>query len=254
MAYLASFRDLLMSYVHLVARSLMGLFHVPSYRQQGIRFLDHCCQMGFSTFPIVAILSFFIGAVLALQTGFSLQAIGGFQSRIGSIVGLSLCRELGPVMTAFLLAGRIGSATTAELASMTVYQEVDALKTMNIAPERVLVLPRLLAILFMMPLLVMSSIVIGWIGGMVVAKYVAFIDISPNVYWRYLTLYMDTNDVLDGLWKAEIFGFFVILICCHVGLSTRGGPREIGRSVTRAVVTSMIFILFMDYFITKTLI
>lgn len=226
--------------------------HLPALPHQVKRVLLYCFEMGYKTFPIVAILSFFIGAVLALQTGFALQQVGA-QSFIGSIVGLSLCRELAPVMTAFLLAGRVGSATTAELASMKVYQEIDALQTMNISPERILVMPRLVAVFFVMPILTIFSIFIGWFGGMVISKYVDFISLSPTIYWRGMMDFIVTGDVTDGIIKGQIFGFFVILISCAQGLNTSGGPREIGFSVTRAVVLSMIFILFSDYFITKAL-
>ncbi len=229
-----------------------ALRYLPCLPQQLKRVLMYCFEMGYKTFPIVAILSFFIGAVLALQTGFALQQVGA-QSYIGSIVGLSLCRELAPVMTAFLLSGRVGSATTAELASMKVYQEIDALQTMNISPEKILVMPRLVAAFLITPPLTMFSIFIGWFGGMVVSKYVDFISLSPTIYWRGMLDFLTREDVTDGLIKGQIFGFFVILIACAQGLNTSGGPREIGFSVTRSVVLSMVFILFTDYFITQAL-
>jgi phospholipid/cholesterol/gamma-HCH transport system permease protein len=209
--------------------------------------------MGYATLPIVGILSCFIGGVLALQTGFSMRDVPGAQQFLGSIVGLSMARELGPVMTSFLLAGRVGSAITAEIASMRVYSEVDALYTMNIAPERILVLPRLAAALCIMPVLTAVSVVLGWFGGMLVVQYVHFIEIDAQVYWRGLRAFMDFGSFADGLIKAEAFGLMVTLICCQEGLATQGGPREIGTAVTQAVVKSMILILLLDYFITKIL-
>ncbi|MEM0966176.1 MAG: ABC transporter permease [Verrucomicrobiota bacterium] len=229
-----------------------ALRFLPSIPRQINRVVLYCFEMGYKTFPIVAILSLFIGAVLALQTGFALQQVGA-ESFIGSIVGLSLARELAPVMTAFLLAGRVGSATTAELASMKVYQEIDALQTMNISPERILVMPRLVAAFLIMPPLTMFSIFVGWFGGMLTSQFVDFINLSPTIYWRGMFDFMTREDVNDGLIKGQIFGFFVILIACAQGLRTSGGPREIGFSVTRSVVLSMIFILFTDYFITQAL-
>jgi phospholipid/cholesterol/gamma-HCH transport system permease protein len=216
------------------------------------RVIEQVYLWGYATVPIVSILSFFIGAVLALQSGISLQDFGAKQL-IGTLVGESLVRELGPVMVAILLAGRVASATTAELASMTVYQEVDALVTMNIPPERFLVLPRLLAVLFYMPVLTIIGIVIGWIGGAVVCHYVDFIGVSSAQYFQSMKQYLTVRKMMDGLIKAEIFGFCVILIACTTGLSTKGGPREIGFAVTRSVVTSLIAILLLDYFITKAL-
>ena len=207
---------------------------------------------GYATLPIVSILSFFIGAVLALQSGISLQNFGAKQL-IGTLVGESLVRELGPLMVSILLAGRVASAITAELASMKVYQEVDALVTMNIPPERFLVLPRLLAVLFYMPILTIVGIVIGWFGGAVVCEYVGFIGVDAAQYFHSLTQFLTITKIFDGLIKSEIFGFSIILIACNTGLRTRGGPREIGYAVTRSVVLSLITILILDYFITKAL-
>jgi phospholipid/cholesterol/gamma-HCH transport system permease protein len=200
----------------------------------------------------VSILSFFIGSVLALQAGYSMQNFGT-QQFIGSLVGLSMARELGPVMVAILLAGRVGSAITAELASMKVYQEIDALVTMNIPPARMLVLPRLAATLVMVPVLALIGDLVGWFGGALVAKYTSIISIEPEAYFSVLRRYTHFEDVVNGLIKAEIFGFVVVLVCCNIGLNTRGGPREIGASVTKAVVSSLILILVLDYFVTKAL-
>ena len=136
---------------------------------------------------------------------------------------------------------------------MKVYQEVDALVMMNIPPERILVLPRLLAVLIMMPVLTMTGNVIGWLGGALVCRYTAIISVDYDAYFQSLKQFLSVEDVLDGLIKAEIFGFGVVLIACNVALRTRGGPREIGTAVTRAVVAALIFVLFSDFFITKVL-
>ncbi|HWL15582.1 MAG TPA: ABC transporter permease [Opitutus sp.] len=229
-----------------------SLSHVGTLPRQRARFIEQCFMIGYTTLPIVAILSFFIGSVLALQAGYSMQNVGAKQF-IGSLVGLSMARELGPVMVAILLAGRVGSAIAAELASMKVYQEVDALVTMNIPPERMLVLPRLAAALVMVPVLAIIANLVGWFGGAIVAKYVSFISIDPPAYFSALRRYTEFKDVMNGLIKTEVFGFVVVLVCCNIGLNTRGGPREIGASVTRAVVTSLILILVLDYFVTKAL-
>ena len=216
------------------------------------RVVEQAFLGGYASLGIVTILSFFIGAVLALQAGLTLQSIG-MKQVIGTLVGESLVRELGPVMVAILLAGRVGSAITAELASMKVYQEVDALVTMNIPPERFLVLPRLLAVLLYMPLITMIGIVVGWIGGAVVCNYVDFIAVEPSQYFQSLTSFLTPEKVCGGLIKAEIFGFVIILIACNTGLRTSGGPREIGHAVTRSVVFSLVSILVLDYFITKAI-
>lgn len=246
---LTSFLDGLGSGLQLAVRAFASLPSAPRILK---RTAEQGYLSGYTTLPIVAILCFFIGSVLALQSGISLKEFGAKQL-IGALVGESMARELGPVMVAILLAGRVGSAVTAELASMKVYQEVDALVTMNIPPERMLVLPRLLAVLLVMPVLTIIGNIIGWLGGAVVCHYVPFIGVDTTLYFQSLREFLSVRDVLDGLIKAEVFGFTVMLIACNTGLRTRGGPREIGYAVTRSVVYSLISILTLDYFITKAL-
>ena len=221
--------------------------------RQWHRCIEHSCNMGYKTLPIVGILSLFMGGILALQTGYSLSKLPGVQSFLGSIVGLSMCRELGPLMTAFLLTGRVGSAITAELSSMSVYQEIDALRTMNLSPVRLLVMPRVLGGLLMMPFLTMFSNVLGWVGGWIVVKTVNIITIDGGIYWRSLKQYVDIDSISDGLVKAEVFALTIILMSCSIGLRTQGGPREIGASVTSTLVQTMIAILTLDYVLTKLL-
>lgn len=249
MTLLTRFFGNLGSLVLLAGRSFS---HIPTIGRQAGPVVEQCYLIGYTTLPIIAILSFFIGGVLALQSGISLQEFGAKQL-IGTLVGESMARELGPVMASILLAGRVGSAITAELASMKVYQEVDALVTMNIRPERFLVLPRLVAVLLMMPVLAIFADVIGWLGGAVVCQYVDIIGLDWEMYFQSLKQYLTISDVLNGVIKAEVFGFGVVLVACNTGLQTRGGPREIGLSVTRAVVQSLILILVLDYFITRAL-
>jgi phospholipid/cholesterol/gamma-HCH transport system permease protein len=230
-----------------------SLAYLPSLPRQANRFFEQCYLIGYTTLPIVAILTFFIGSVLALQAGYSMDQTFGAKEYIGTLVGLSMARELGPVMVAILLAGRVGSAIAAELASMRVYQEVDALVTMNIPPERILVLPRLAAVLFMMPVLCVIADMVGWTGGAIISKYTDIISVQPEAYWATLRQYVKFSDVMNGMIKAEVFGFGIVLVCCNIGLNTRGGPREIGAAVTKAVVVSLILILILDYFVTKAL-
>jgi len=244
-----SFFDSLGSALILVYRSFASLPSAPRILK---RSAEHGYYAGYTSLTIVVILSFFIGSVLALQSGISMRDFGAKQF-IGTLVGESMSRELGPVMVAIILAGRVGSAVTAELASMKVYNEVDALVTMNIPPERLLVLPRLIAILLLMPVLTMIGNIMGWFGGAIVCANVSFIGVSPEAYWQSLKLYLSVKDVMDGIVKAEVFGFVVMLIACNTGLRTQGGPREIGFAVTKSVVNSLVAILILDYFITKAL-
>ncbi|HSH09879.1 MAG TPA: ABC transporter permease [Oceanipulchritudo sp.] len=236
-----------------VQMSLRTIRYFPQLPRQWKRLVEQCLFMGYATVPLVAILSVFIGAVLALQIGYSIMDFGAKQY-IGTIVGLAMVRELSPVMTAVMVTGRVGSAVTAELASMKVYQEVDALRTMNIPPERFLVLPRLTAIILVMPILLIVSVITGWMGGQIVCEIVPWIDLSSQSYYNSLKSFTTLDDVTDGIIKAELFGIGILLISSHLGLRTSGGPREIGAAVTRAVVVCIIFVLIFDYFITNILI
>lgn len=210
-------------------------------------------EIGNHTLPFAALISVFVGAALALETGPQL-ALFGLEQNIGGIVSIGMVRELGPVMTSMLVVGRVGSAMTAEIASMSVYQEIDALKTMDINPVRFLVMPRFLATFITLPFLVVYMDVIGTFGGAVVATVNHKINVPFGIYYRNVKLYIEFADVLHGLIKATVFGIMISIACCYVGLKTKGGPREIGTSVTKAVVLSFILILVFDYFITRLLI
>lgn len=209
-------------------------------------------EIGNATLPIASIMALFIGGVLALQTGVELARFG-VQGTLGGIVGLSMVRELGPVMTALLVAGRVGSAMAAELGAMSVYEEIDALRTLDIDPVRYLVMPRLVASVLALPCLVIYADVLGWLGAAIVASSNQKIHVDFHAFFSHLREVVAFPDILNGLAKAVVFGGIVAVVSCHVGLETRGGPREIGRSVTRAVVFSFIFIFVFDYLMTRVL-
>lgn len=209
-------------------------------------------EIGNNTLPVATLIALSSGAVLSLQSGPTLASFG-IEENLGGIVGLSMVKEIGPVMASILIAGRVGSAMAAELGSMSVYDEIDALKTMNINPVRFLVMPRFLATIFSLPILVIFMDVIGWFGGGFVASINPEIGLSLEVYFRNLADFVTARAVFNGLIKAFIFGIIISIVCCYVGLRTRGGPREIGKSVTKAVVLSFILVLVSDYFITRIL-
>ncbi len=209
-------------------------------------------EIGNASLLMACILSIFIGGVLALQTG-PVLVERGLGSYLGGAVGLTLCKELGPVMMSILIAGRIGSAMAAEIGSMAVYQEIDALKTMNINPVQFLVLPRLVAISIALPLLVVFSNMVGWMGGAIVAATNVEIGVSFQTYFTNLKSFVDPTDIVNGLIKSFFFAVVVGTVSCHQGLQTIGGPRGIGRSVTKAVVNSIVLILILDYVLTRIL-
>jgi len=156
-------------------------------------------------------------------------------------------------MMAVLISGRIGSAMAAEIGSMAVYQEIDALRTMNINPTYYLVLPRMVAIAIALPILVIFSILVGWFGGGLVAAFNEEIALSFQTYFNNLESMVDFSDIMNGIIKSFVFALVIGLVSCHQGLQTRGGPRGIGRSVTKAVVNSIVLILILDYFLTRLL-
>jgi phospholipid/cholesterol/gamma-HCH transport system permease protein len=209
-------------------------------------------EIGNASLLMAIILSLFIGGVIALQTG-PVLAGQGLAVLIGNIVGIAIVKEFAPVMMSVLIAGRIGSAMAAEIGSMRVYEEIDALRTMNIDPVHYLVLPRMIAIAIALPVLVVFSILVGWLGGGLVASLNQEISISMSGYFTSLRQGVDFGDVAHGLIKSFVFAVFIGLVCCHQGLITIGGPRGIGRSVTKAVVNSIVLILIFDYFVTRVL-
>lgn len=223
---------------------------LPLVFRQRFKVFDQLFEIGNASLLMACILSLFIGGVIALQTG-PVLAERGLSSSIGGLVGLSLCKELAPVMMSVLIAGRIGSAMAAELGTMRVYQEIDALVTMNINPVHYLVLPRLVAISLALPLLVVFSILVGWMGGGLVAVFNEKIAISFQVFFSNLRDVVELGDVINGLTKSLVFAVIIGTVSCHQGLATIGGPRGIGRSVTKAVVNSIVLILILDYFLTR---
>ncbi len=225
---------------------------LPLVWRQRQKIFDQLFEIGNASLLMVCVLSLFIGGVLALQTG-PVLAERGLTGVIGPLVGVSMCKELGPVMMAVLIAGRIGSAMAAEIGSMRVYQEIDALRTMNINPIHYLVLPRLVAISIALPLLVLFSILVGWFGGAVVAATNPRVGVPFRAFLQALGDTVSVGDVFNGLFKSQIFAVVIGVVSCHQGLSTIGGPRGIGRSVTKAVVNSIVLILILDYFLTRLL-
>jgi phospholipid/cholesterol/gamma-HCH transport system permease protein len=207
-------------------------------------------EIGIGTLPITALMALFIGMVLALQTGSSL-ANYGTQNVLGSIVGLSMVKELGPVMTSLLVAGRIGSSMAAEVGAMQIYEEIAALKTLEINPVRYLAMPRLIACLATVPALVVFADAIGIAGGGIVSSVNPKINVPIGVYYEDLIRSLEYKDILKGLLKATVFGGIIAQVGCYVGFRTTGGARGIGRSTTQAVVMSFLLIFIANYFLTR---
>jgi phospholipid/cholesterol/gamma-HCH transport system permease protein len=230
-------------------RTLLAL---PQTWRQRQKVYEQFLEIGNASLLMVCVLSFFIGAVIALQTG-PVLVERSLASAVGGVVGIAIAKELAPVMMAILIAGRIGSAMAAEIGSMRVYQEIDALRTMNINPIHYLVLPRMIAIAFALPLLVIFSILVGWFGGAVVADLNHQMEIPFRAFFSDLQTIVEVKDVANGVFKSFCFALIIGTVSCHQGLATIGGPRGIGRSVTKAVVNSIVFIVIFDYILTRFL-
>lgn len=204
--------------------------------------------IGVSSMSIVAITSLFIGMVLALQTAYSLEEFGGALF-IGKVVSLSLVRELAPVLMSLMVGGRVGAGITAEIGTMKVTEQIDALRALATNPVRKLVVPKVIATTVTLPLLTVLANFIGIFGGLVIA--VGSLHLTANFYIRSVVETVKYNDLASGIGKTFFFGFAIGLIACFNGLRTSGGADGVGRSTTATVVTASITVLIMDFFLTK---
>ena len=228
------------------------LLSLPLAWRQRQKVFEQFFEIGNASLLMVCILSFFIGGVITLHTG-PLMVERGLANAVGGLVGIAICKELAPVMMSILIAGRIGSAMTAEIGSMQVYQEIDALRTMSINPIQYLVLPRLVGIAVGLPMLVIFAILVGWLGGGVVSVANKRIDIPLGTFFTDLKDVVELKDVVNGVFKSFIYAVVIGVVSCHQGMITRGGPRGIGRSVSKAVVNSIVLIVILDYILTRLL-
>ena len=203
---------------------------------------------GVMSFPVVVLVSIFAGAVLSLQAGLTLRTYG-LQSKIGAIVAASMCREMGAIMTAIILAGRVGSAMAAELGTMKVSEEIDALEAMSIDPVRFLVMPRLVAMLIMTPVLTMFSDLIGIVGGAMVAYHQ--VGVSYGAYYQEAWNVLVQLDVNSGLIKAFFFGTIIATVGCGCGLRAETSAEGVGKATKDSVVVSFILIIVFNYLITS---
>lgn len=232
---------------------LLGGATFSSALQRGVPMREVLRQLdaiGVRSSPIVIITAVFTGMVLALQAAYALSRFGA-KPYVGSLVGLSLVRELGPVLTALMVGGRVGAGITAELGSMQVTEQVDAIRSMGADPVQKLVLPRVIAATLMLPLLASLADVLGILGGLAIAQLQ--FSISAHLYMQTIISTVSVADVLSGLAKTFVFGWTIAMVGCFSGLATTGGTVGVGRATTRAVVISSISIFVLDFFLTKIL-
>lgn len=227
-------------------RSVSHCFTPPFYPRLLLRQL---VDIGYYSLPVVGLTTFFTGMVLALQSHSGFSRISGGESAIATVVVLSITRELAPVLAGLMVAGRVGAAIAAELGTMRVTEQIDALTTLSTNPYKYLIAPRLIAGTLMLPLLVLVGDIIGVFGGYVVSVY--SLGFIPENYLHKTWEYLERADVTSGLWKSAVFGFLVTLLGCYNGFNSERGAQGVGAATTNAVVSSSILILIFDYFLTQ---
>ncbi|MBI5274261.1 MAG: ABC transporter permease [Chlamydiales bacterium] len=208
---------------------------------------DQLYEIGVLSLPVVALTGFSTGLVLAAQSFYQLSD-KGLESATGIMVSKAMITELGPILTAFMVTGRVGAAMCAELGTMKVTEQIDALKSMSVNPNRYLIAPRFLSGIIMMPLLTIFSILMGIFGGYLLSVY--FFRMAPTSYFEPLPIYLTPFDFFISVVKAFVFAVIIVTICCYKGMKTEGGAQGVGRSTTNSVVICYTCILFTNFLIT----
>ena len=209
-------------------------------------------KIGVDSFTVTALTSFFTGMVLALQMGQSTKNLFNEPIYVGTMVAFSMLKELGPVLTSIVVAGRAGAVVTAEIGTMQVTEQIDALYTLGTNPTRYLLVPRYLAFMLTLPLLTVFADFIGVIGGCIVG--VVKLHVPTSVYFDDIFTYLSISDFMHGFLKTYVFAFMIATVSCYKGLNTKGGAEGVGRSTTEAVVISMVLVMVLDYFISAFLV
>jgi phospholipid/cholesterol/gamma-HCH transport system permease protein len=234
-------------YVRLCAAFFRAAFTRPFYRYDLVEQLD---AIGWASLTVVLLTGFFTGAVLALQSGQTLDQFGA-RPVVGRLVSASMIKELGPVLTGLMLTGRVGSGIAAEIGSMVVTDQINALRALGTDPIRKLVVPRVLSGIFMAPILTVIADFVGMIGGWLVARFQ--LQVASGLYWSSIQEGLYLQDVWMGIIKPFVLGFVIVTIACHVGLRTTGGTQGVGKSTTVAVVAGSVAVIAVDFFVTRVL-
>jgi phospholipid/cholesterol/gamma-HCH transport system permease protein len=227
---------------------LTGLSHIFRPPFYGRMFARALVEIGYFSLPVVALTAIFTGMVLALQSSTGLSRFSA-DSAVASLVVLSVTRELGPVLAGLMVAGRVGAAMAAEIGTMRVTDQIDALTTLQTNPMKYLVAPRLLAGLIALPLLVVIADILGVLGGFIIAT--AKLGFNAETYLRNTIDFVQTQDVVSGLAKAGVFGVLIALLGCYQGYNSKGGAQGVGQATTSAVVAASVLILAFDYVLTE---
>ena len=234
-------------YMRLVAATTRALFTRPYYFRDIVEQFE---AIGLGSMTVVLLTGTFTGMVLALQSGITLDQFGA-RSMVGRLVSASMVKELGPVLTALMVTGRVGSGIAAELGSMMVTDQISALRALGTDPIRKLVLPRVLAGVIMVPILTVIADAIGMVGAWIIA--LTQLKVAGTVFWNSVVAGLFIEDVYMGIIKPFFLGFVIVTIACHVGLRTSGGTQGVGRATTNAVVAASVMVLAVDFLLTKLL-
>ncbi len=244
-AFVKQFRDIIVLFAQTLYWIFVGPFRKKPVSRKG--FFVHTVFSGIDSILIVFFVDFFIGMVLAMQSAYQLEQLGA-TIYVAALVGVSMTREIGPVLTSLVIAGRVGAAITAEIATMKVTEQVEALETISLNPVRYLVAPRFLALLFMLPCLVILGDLIGIFGGYVIGTL--NLGLPSGLYIDTTIEFLEIKDIMTGLFKSAVFGMIIAMIASYQGLSTEGGAEGVGRSTTKSVVNSFILIIIADAILT----
>jgi len=213
-------------------------------------FFKQLSYIGAETLPVVLVTSFFSGGVIVVETYSTFHRFHA-EYLLGAVVAISMARELGPVLTSLMVVARVGSAMTAQIGTMKITEQIDALKVLAVNPVRYLVTPRITAAVLSVPLLTIVSDVIGIFGGWFVA--VKLFGVNDYLFWQKMKDIVELHDFLGGLYKAAVFGFVIAAVSCYFGFATRGGAEGVGRATTTSVVTSSMLVLILDYFLSAVI-
>jgi phospholipid/cholesterol/gamma-HCH transport system permease protein len=247
MSFFRKFNDFFAAIGEATLLTLQAIWFLIKKPPKFEHFFKQLSFIGSETLPVVLVTSFFSGGVIVVETYSTFHRFNA-EYLLGAVVAISMARELGPVLTALMVVARVGSAMTAQIGTMKITEQIDALRVLAVNPVRYLISPRLLAAVMALPLLSIISDVVGIFGGWFVA--VKIYGVNNYLFWQKMKDIVELYDFIGGLYKATVFGFLIAAVSCYFGFATKGGAEGVGRATTASVVTSAMLVLIVDYFLS----
>jgi phospholipid/cholesterol/gamma-HCH transport system permease protein len=247
MSFFRKFNDFFAAIGEATLLTLQAIWFLIKKPPKFEHFFKQLSFIGSETLPVVLVTSFFSGGVIVVETYSTFHRFNA-EYLLGAVVAISMARELGPVLTALMVVARVGSAMTAQIGTMKITEQIDALRVLAVNPVRYLISPRLLAAVMALPLLSIISDVVGIFGGWFVA--VKIYGVNDYLFWQKMKDIVELYDFIGGLYKATVFGFLIAAVSCYFGFATKGGAEGVGRATTASVVTSAMLVLIVDYFLS----